>query len=257
MNPLLKLYLWLFLGLYAFTLFLTFCGKGGKPGHALAEWMRKAPVLDWVVAILTWVPWVIGGYLFGCFGFLISLGAGASTLILWVFTHELLNAEWVRGPRIVKTLNTIVGRWRNHVALWFSLLAIPVFWSLRLGQILLYPPICWMLGFPKYKSSDWISVSRHKFEGLIGHDLIWCLYCDWMTGVFSFAGELLRNVESFFCPIRFYDGKKCENCKLDFPDIVNGWVSEKGTMKDAVDVVEKFHSKGNRSWFGHPSRRDD
>ena len=69
-------------------------------------------------------------------------------------------------------------------------------------------------------------------------DLIWCLYCDWMTGVYAFGGEMLRNVESFWCPIRFYDGKKCENCKIDFPDIEK-WASEVRLMRERDGRTEE------------------
>ena len=47
-----------------------------------------------------------------------------------------------------------------------------------------------------------------KVEGLVGHDRIWCLYCDWMTGVWSLGTEMLRNVESFWCPLRFSSDAK-------------------------------------------------
>jgi hypothetical protein len=100
---------------------------------------------------------------------------------------------------------------------------VPIFAAARIGQYLVYPPLTWLVRLPKYNTAEWISVSRHKFEGLVGHDLIWCLYCDWMTGVWSLGTEMLRNVESFWCPIRFRSDKKCENCTLDFPDVDNGW----------------------------------
>jgi hypothetical protein len=60
--------------------------------------------------------------------------------------------------------------------------------------------------------------------------------------------------ESFWCPIRFYDGKKCENCKVDFPDIEGGWVATDGTMDDVEKVLEKMYGDGDSSWFGHPGR---
>jgi hypothetical protein len=97
-------------------------------------------------------------------------------------------------------------------------------------------------------------VSRQKFGGLVGHDLIWCLYCDWMTGVYSLGAEMLRNVESFWCPIRFYDGKKCENCKVDFPDLDGGWVRADGSMSEVAGVLEEKYGSGRREWFGHPAR---
>ena len=98
------------------------------------------------------------------------------------------------------------------------------------------------------------TTSRESFDGLVGHDLIWCLYCDWMTGVYSLGAEMLRNVESFWCPIRFYEGKKCENCNVDFPDINGGWVKADGNMQDVENVMEEKYGSGERAWFGHPVR---
>ena len=161
-----------------------------------------------------------------------------------------------KGPTLKNTLNQIVGPTRNHTGLLISLLALPILLSVRFGEIFIYPLLVWTLNFPKYKSGDWINVSRQKFNGLVGHDLIWCLYCDWMTGVYAFGGEMLRNVESFWCPIRFYDGKKCENCKIDFPDLKD-WVSADGTITDVTSLLTKKYppgSKAPRSWFGHPVR---
>ena len=78
-----------------------------------------------------------------------------------------------------------------------------------------------------------------------------------MTGIYSFGGEMLRNVESFWCPIRFYDGKKCENCQIDFPDIKE-WVSSDGNMSQVSSLVKKKYPKDStkpRSWYGHPQRK--
>jgi hypothetical protein len=75
-----------------------------------------------------------------------------------------------------------------------------------------------------------------------------------MTGVYSLGAEMLRNVESFWCPIRYYDGKKCENCQIDFPDIANGWVAADGTMQDVEQVMQEKYGNGRREWFGHPAR---
>jgi hypothetical protein len=108
--------------------------------------------------------------------------------------------------------------------------------------------------FPRYNSAEWIAVSRQKFTGLVGHDLIWCLYCDWMTGVWSLGSEMLRNVESFWCPIRFLDAKKCANCTTDFPDLDGAWTPADGSMADVTDLVAKKYGDGFHGWFGHPVR---
>jgi hypothetical protein len=160
----------------------------------------------------------------------------------------------VSPARIVKLHTRIVGRWRNHVSLWVTLVALPVFWSIRITEMLLWWTLPALLNFPKYRQSEWVNVSRHKFDGLVGHDLIWCLYCDWMTGVYSLGAEMLRNVESFWCPIRFYEGKKCANCAVDFPDLNNGWIAPDRTMADVVNKMEEMYSGGHREWWGHPAR---
>jgi hypothetical protein len=220
----------------------------------ISDRCARAPVLDVLVALVTWAPWVFGlifarwtGLVGAVFGQMIGLYA-------WCFLHETLHREAARGPRIVKFLNRTVGRWQNHVALWVTLIALPGFWIVRAMEALTYWPLVVLLKFPKYNQGEWINVSRQKFSGLVGHDLVWCLYCDWMTGVYSMGAEMLRNVESFWCPIRFYEGKKCDNCKVDFPDIANGWISADGTMADVVATMEEKFSNGHREWFGHPAR---
>ncbi len=226
----------------------------GGAGKAVAAICCKAPMLDLIVAVMTWVPWVTFSILYGWRGFLASLAGQMVALGVWCFLHEQAHPAARKGPRIVKSLNRIVGRGPNHLALWATLIAVPVFWTIRLGQITSYPLLMLIVSFPRYKHSEWVNVSRQKFSGLVGHDLIWCLYCDWMTGVYSLGAEMLRNVESFWCPIRFYDGKKCDNCKTDFPDIEKGWVPANGTMADVAQAVESHYASGQREWFNHPAR---
>ncbi len=215
----------------------------------------RAPLLDIFVGLFTWIPWIGTFYFYGLHGL-----AGCF-IGQWVMLSSFCNVHTMlygyKGPTLKQTLNQIVGPARNHIGLIISLLALPVLLAVRFGEIFIYPLLVWTLNFPKYKDGDWINVSRQKFSGLVGHDLIWCLYCDWMTGVYSFGGEMLRNVESFWCPIRFYDGKKCENCKIDFPDLKE-WVPGDGSMKDVTKLLkEKYPEKSDkpRSWFGHPERK--
>jgi hypothetical protein len=124
---------------------------------------------------------------------------------------------------------------------WRLALATPVFWVVRAAQIVVYPSLVRLVNLPAYNAAEWVNVSRQKFSGLVGHDLIWCLYCDWMTGVWSLGTEMLRNVESWGCPIRFSCEKKCANCAHDFPDINNGWVDAKANMADVVKTLDRMY----------------
>lgn len=217
--------------------------------------LTRAPGLDLAVALLTWIPWIPAGVLWGWLGVVGAILGQAMALMIWAALHEFANWNHPGRRVIVKFINRLVGRPRNHAALWVTSVVFPVFWAIRAAQYFLYPMLVLLLRFPNYKQSEWVNVSRQKFDGLVGHDLIWCLYCDWMTGVYALGAEMLRNVESFWCPIRFYDGKKCKNCVVDFPDIDGGWVDAAGSMAD-VDAVlhEQYTPDGTRAWFGHPVR---
>lgn len=226
-----------------------------KLSAKLADFCAHAPMIDLLLASVTWIPWLWACLFAGWAGLIGSILAQMFALYLWCFVQEnVFYREAASGPRIIKFLNRTVGRWQNHVALWVTLIALPGFWLIRLMEFLAYEPLILLLNFPRYKQSEWINVSRQKFSGLIGHDLVWCLYCDWMTGVYSLGAEMLRNVESFWCPIRFYEGKKCENCQIDFPDIANNWTRADGTMADVVANLEANYADGRREWFGHPAR---
>jgi hypothetical protein len=65
---------------------------------------------------------------------------------------------------------------------------------------------------------------------------------------------MLRNVESCWCPIRFHSEKKCENCRVDFPDVQTSWVPASGTMQEVTELLERKLGDGNHSWHGHPTR---
>jgi hypothetical protein len=245
----------------------------GSVGNAICDACAAAPLLDIVVFYFTHGPWVaaivlwcqirepLSGLRPGSAGLVLALlgvaiAAQIVTLLLWCWLHEAMNPGVWTGPRIVSTLNRKVGRFRNHAAVWWTALAVPLFTVVRLAEILLYPPLTWLVHLPKHKAGEWINVSRQKFSGLVGHDLIWCLYCDWMTGVWSLASEMLRNVESFWCPIRYTSPEKCEKCCVDFPDINGGWVDAKGNIAQVASLIDQKYPGpgGENSWFGHPAR---
>jgi hypothetical protein len=215
-----------------------------------AQWPTRAPGLDVWVGLLIWIPWVVwawqGGWA-GLFGCLLGQYAG-----LQVFCILHTNASGHRGGQIRRTLDRIVGPPANHAGLLATVPALPIFLGIRVGEVLFYPLLVWILRFPRINHAEWINVSRQKVDGLVGHDLVWCLYCDWMTGVYSLGAEMLRSVESFWCPIKFYDGKKCENCRIDFPDI-DAWANpEKDTMDDVADLLLQQYPIGSeeeRGWW--------
>lgn len=239
----------------ALAWFLTLLPLIGKPGRVLSDQLTQAPGLDVALAGLIWVPWILGGAIAGWLGVLATVIGQVIAMQLWILGHEQMHRQALQGPRIVSYLNDRFGWWRNNLALWVTSFSVPVFLSIRIAQVLLYPLLVKLLNFRDYNHSEWVNVSRQKFEGLVGHDLIWCLYCDWMTGVYSLGAEMLRNVESFWCPIRFYHGKKCENCQLDFPDINGGWVAVDATMTEVVDTLDQqMPSDRPWSWFGHPEK---
>ncbi len=234
--------------------FLHLLPRLGAPGRALSAALCRAPGLDLVITYFTIAPLIVGPVLFGWLGLAGAVAGQVAGVLLWGWLHELAHLDAVRGPRIVTTMNRIVGRWRNHAAVWLTAIVTPLFWLVRVAQITIYPLITALIGLPPYKQGEWVNVSRQKFANLVGHDRAWCLYCDWMTGVWSLGSEMLRNVESFWCPIKFASGKKCDNCKLDFPDVATEWVPAGGTMAQVTSLLESKYAGGERGWFGHPAR---
>lgn len=256
MNPLALTYLIIVAGLLAAAVMLHLLGLLGPLGRRIGDALCRAPLIDLVLFYFTALPWFVSPIISGWWGLPVAIAAQISALLLWIIAHELTHPKARNGPRIYTTLDGLTSKWRNHLAVWWTGIAVPAFWVVRLGEIIVYPMLTWTVRLPKYRTGDWVNISRHKFEGLVGYDLIWCLYCDWMTGVWSLGGEMLRNVESFWCPIRFYSDKKCENCKVDFPDIDGGWVPANATMHDVTAALkQKYQPDGDiKPWFGHTTR---
>jgi len=239
-------FVWVFAGLAAAAIF-------SRLSFALSERVAEAPLLDFYVSLFTWVPWVAGYWLAGWVGVGASVVAQVVFLHTFCVVHRLIRGK--KGRTLTDAQAKLLGPVRNQVCLLWQTPAVLVFAQVRLAEILLYPVVARLGRLPTYRASEWINLSRHKYDGLIGYDLLWCWYCDWMTGVWALGGEMLRNVESFWCPIRFRSDIKNRNISTDFPD-VNEWAPADGTMEDAVHVFEK-HYDGSRphSWWGHPDRK--
>ena len=256
MAPLLQLYLIIAGALLIAAWGIQLLGLMGNFGRRISDMLCRAPMLDLLISYFTMLPAVAGMFLKSWPGLAIGITAQISALLFWIALHELTHPGVRKGPRIYRTLNGIVGTGANILGVWWTAWAVPVFWMVRFMEYFIYPVLTWTVRLPKYDQREWVNISRHKFTGLIGYDLIWCLYCDWMTGVWSLGGEMLRNVESFWCPIRFYSDKKCENCVVDYPDIDDGWVAADGTMEDVTNVLAEKYGKDDEAnaWYGHPAR---
>lgn len=237
---------WIFVGL-ALAAVIT------RVAFAITEAITAAPLLDLFVSVFTWIPWVVGVLLGGWAGLGAAIVAQVLFLHAFCLTHRILRGK--KGRTLTDAQAKILGPVRNQVCLLFQTPAILVFAQVRMATLLLYPPVAWLGKLPTYRASEWINLSRHKYDGLIGYDLLWCWYCDWMTGVWALGSEMLRNIESFWCPIRFRSDIKNRNIATDFPD-VEQWAPADGTMEDAVRAFEAHYGEGKpNSWWGHPERR--
>ena len=256
MNQIIFLYVGLVISLLAGAGLLHLLPRLGKTGNNISDWFCRAPGIDLALTYFMLIPLAIGSLTLGWQGIAIALLAELSTLWIWIFVHELTHRKQRQQANIHRQMSQIVGKWQNHLAVWITAFAIPLFWVVRVTQVTVYPPLIELVGLPRYDEKEWINVSRQKFAGLIGYDLIWCLYCDWMTGVWSLATEMLRNVESFWCPIRFYSEKKCANCQQDFPDVNSGWVAADGTIEDVTELLASKYTttQEERAWYGHSCR---
>jgi hypothetical protein len=228
----------------------------GPPGRRLANAFTRAPLLDLPITYFTVAPIIVGPIVAGWAGLAGGIVGQVAALIIWTLLHEAAHPQARKGPRILRVINSRVGTLRNYAAVYLTATVVPVFWIVRVAQVLVYPGLTLLVRLPPYRHGDWVSISRHKFQGLVGHDRVWCLYCDWMTGVWSLGSEMLRNVESFWCPIRFSSEAKCANCRVDFPDIDGGWVPAHATIAEVAQTLERHYRPGDKyhPWFGHPAR---
>ncbi len=220
--------------------------------YAVSDRIAQAPWLDFFVSLFTWIPWVVGARLDGWIGVAGTVVAQLIFLHVFCLTHRLLRGR--KGRTLTDAQGRVLGPFRNQLCLMVQTPAILVFAQVRIAEILLYPAIAWLGRLPTYRSSEWVNLSRHKYDGLIGYDLLWCWYCDWMTGIWALGSEMLRNIESFWCPIRFRDPVKNGNISTDFPDVTK-WAPADGTMEDAVAAFEAhYDGKHKNSWWGHSDR---
>jgi hypothetical protein len=214
-------YLLLGTGMLAFLLVLTLFVCVARR----VKWIARPPAVDVIIALFTVVPWVVGWAVGvhishrsvgGLGGLALTVAGQLAVLELFDIVHSRIGAPARSRLWINSTLSRQHGFWRNRLGLWVTVPAVPGFLIVRFFQVFGYFPLVVLLKFKPFRQADYISVSRHKIENLVGADLVWCLYCDWMTGQWSLGTEMLDQVESFWCPLAFADQTKCEKCAQFF-----------------------------------------
>lgn len=162
------LFCWITLGLLVAASLLHLLPYSGKARESLLDACCRAPLLDGIVCYFTILPLVVGPLVSGWAGLVSGAFAQLATLLIWQSIHEAVHRDATKGPRIIKVVNKKFGAVRNLTAIYITGFAIPIFWLIRMAQLILYPPIVRLVNFPAYNARDWISVSRQKFSGLVG-----------------------------------------------------------------------------------------
>src|SRR2546428_5192842 len=119
-NPLLLIAASTLVGIAGFAGLLHLIPRLGAAGTRISAWLCRAPGLDLVVSLLTWIPPTVLGILYGWRGVAgVSLGEGLG-MVVWIFAPRLANPPYVNGPRILAFPNRTAGRVNTHVALFVN-----------------------------------------------------------------------------------------------------------------------------------------
>lgn len=219
------------------------------------SWVARPPAIDLIIISFTVVPWVgaweagrrmQGHWSGGLAGLVAAVAAQFAALELFELIHSQQAAR--RGTpsfEINRTLGRRHGAWRNRMALWVTVPSVPFFLLARMGQFTGYGPLILLLGFTKFRHSDYITVSRQKIRNLVGADLVWCLYCDWMVGLWSLSTEMLNEVESYWCPLTFADQDKCEKCARFFR--MDEWAPVNAGPQEMSQLIGKVGGGGRKA----------
>ena len=117
----------------------------GQAGERFSDACCRARLLDAIVCYFTVLPLIIGPIVAGWHGFLSAVLAQLATLLIWQSIHEAVHRDAVKGPRIIKVLNKKFGAFRVLTAAYITGLATPIFWFARVGELIIYPPLVWLV----------------------------------------------------------------------------------------------------------------
>src|SRR5438128_12689721 len=127
MIPLLRIAASTLVGIAGFAGLLYLIPRLGAAGTRIGAWVCRAPGLDLVVSLVTWIPPTVLGIVLGWRGVVGSIIGQLLVMLVWMFAHELANRQRVNGPRIVTFRHRTVGRLNNPVPLRVTSAAITCF----------------------------------------------------------------------------------------------------------------------------------
>lgn len=231
------------------------------------NFLARPPAIDWIVILYTAAPWIAGWtagarihghWIGGIPGLATVVASQILSLELFDFLHLRLAARrGIKSLEINSTIERRFGKWNNRICLWLTIPSIPFFLMNRFGfrGYFIFEKL---LGFSHFEDSDYITVSRQKIKNLVGADLVWCLYCDWMTGGWTLTTEILNEVESYWCPLQFADQGKCEKCAQFFR--TGHWASPGCTAEEISHVAGRTGggkmTSGESAGLGRPEAKE-
>src|SRR5687768_1599750 len=128
--------------------------KLGAAGRRVSAAFCRAPLLDVPITYFTVAPIFVGPIVAGWIGLAGAVVGQVAGVLAWTWLHEITHRRDVRGPRIVKVINRSVGRVRNHAATWVTAIVTPLFWVIRVAELVVYPPLVRLVDLPAYRHAD-------------------------------------------------------------------------------------------------------
>src|SRR5437763_17188262 len=113
-NPLLLIAAATLVGVAGFAGLLHLVPRLGAAGTRISAWLCRAPGLDLIVSLFTWVPPTVLVILFGWRGVAGAILGKVLGELVWMFAHELANSPDRTGARMLPLLNPHSGRCTNH-----------------------------------------------------------------------------------------------------------------------------------------------
>src|SRR5437762_12348666 len=114
-NPLLLIAAATLVGVAGFAGLLHLVPRLGAAGTRISAWLCRAPGLDLIVSLFTWVPPTVLGILYGWRGVAGANLGQVPGIRGWMFGPGLANRQYVNGPRLLTFLKPNVGRFNNHI----------------------------------------------------------------------------------------------------------------------------------------------